>query len=118
LAVFDAIDRSSSHEIIRFYGPNEWGSDEPSSLSSIRVDMLDMFQRGLVSFPRRTRREHVEMYAQETDLGWPGVPFEIGPRDLRLTAAGERLARMMRLQKIPDDDQQELVRRHITIASS
>jgi hypothetical protein len=115
LAVFDAIDGTSSNEIMRLYGPNDWVSDEPSALTSIRVDMLDLFQRGLVRLPRRIRREVSDMFTEETDLGWPGVPSEVGPRDLQLTSAGERLTRMMRLVEIPEGDRQELVRRHITL---
>ncbi len=101
---------------LKFLGPGH-EQEDPSEAeqTSIRIDMLDLFRRGLLRVYR-----HRYSSSPELSLGgdrdrqpWPVIPREMSPRDTRASTSGERLVRMMRLDLTPAQDQETLVVRHI-----
>jgi hypothetical protein len=104
-----------STEKYKLYGEGYPFADEAPTLRSIRTDMLDLFHRGLLEAPRRTKTTNEEGIRTTEDLGWPGTPLEMSPRDLCPSPSGTRLVRMMRLDQIPDEDRETLVIQHVRL---
>jgi hypothetical protein len=98
-------------------GETSQHSNEAEALTSIRVDLLDLFRRGLVEVRDRTRwatdSERLVHGKSRTPLPWPAVPSEISPRDTYASPGGERLARLMRLDEVDPKELEELVLSHV-----
>jgi hypothetical protein len=122
--------------------PDFWGEcrsglrEESAELRSLRIDLLDLFHRGLVRVSKRersvrkekpyrpptTRRRTFSRFPQheyvKEELPWPAIPDEVSPRATRLTDDGARLARVMRLDEIPPEEREQLFLAYVRSSSS
>jgi hypothetical protein len=111
LAAFATLEDSGT-EWWKLLGEAYKYGEEDATLASIRVDMLDLFQRGLLDVRERSRT-HVSDLTIREELPWPAVPREMSPSDARVSTSGERFVRMMRLDLVPVDDRESLVMEHL-----
>jgi hypothetical protein len=117
LAVFAARQPHSGDSLdFRGEGHEQENADE-HELMSVRVDMLDLFRRGLIRVSERTASPSYDPWLGTSHdrqrLPWPALPREMSPRDTWASNTGERLARMMRLDLTPSEDREALVMNHI-----
>lgn len=93
---------------------NPYAFPDSGTLASLRVDLLDLFRRGLVDVERERRVRRGTggaSFAEETP--WPSIPAETNPDATTVSQSGNQLVRMMRLNDIPRDEQESLVLRHL-----
>jgi len=131
LSAYAELGKSS--DLLELWGEAPRFDEESGELASLRADLLDLFRRGLVrvsqrersvrkekpyrpsasrrgSFPRFPEHEYVK-----EQLPWPAMPGEISPRDVRLSLEGALLARLMRVEEIPSEEQEQLVLQHLRL---
>lgn len=131
LALFGDRGEPGEDEIDGLVGEWDGETEEPAELVALRIDLLDLFRRGLVLVPPRYQRV-VRPVPVNRGIGgsisiggskpegfrnafvpeqqpWPALPGEINPAGVWLSVDGRRLAQLMRLGDVPAEDIDELV---------
>jgi hypothetical protein len=138
LAVYEELGAPPPEEIPDVVGEWDGESEEGAELVAVRVDLLDLFRRGLLSVPPRyqhvvravplrgsfegvplggSKPAQVKNAFVREQLPWPAVPGEINARGMWLSEDGRHLADLMRLQDIPTEDREALVLAILWVAS-
>jgi hypothetical protein len=78
--------------------------EDGRTLGAIRVDLLDLFRLGLLLVdPRRKRGGR----PSTAEVPWPAIPEEINPDSITVSDRGNLVLGLMRLDGIPEGDQEE-----------
>jgi hypothetical protein len=117
LAVFAARQPHAGDSLDYQGEGHEQEDPDEHELISVRVDMLDLYRRGLLRVSPRTASPNYDPWLgtshDRQQLPWPVLPREMSPRDTWASNTGKRLARMMRLDHTSAEDRDELVMSHI-----